>query len=148
MTERRRCGLSSRSPHRHEQRVFAQDLRHLQPGGLLLHQQVWQFGVGMPITKSIVELMNGTIEVESEKGVGSIFNVTVTLAESERKSAEIEEGELHPHEMCVLVNRRRPRRLRARADRAGAGGRQLRDGGLRHGSPEDGENAPRPAGTL
>ncbi|MBQ1449057.1 MAG: PAS domain-containing protein, partial [Coriobacteriales bacterium] len=39
-------------------------------------------GLGMPITKSIVELMNGQIDVESEKGVGTTFTVTVTLGES------------------------------------------------------------------
>ena len=60
-------------------------------------------GLGMPITKSIVELMNGHIEVESEKGKGSVFTVTVTLGESERKSAQSEEGDLDPHELSVLV---------------------------------------------
>ncbi|MBQ7647128.1 MAG: amino acid permease, partial [Clostridia bacterium] len=60
-------------------------------------------GLGMPITKSIVELMNGHIEVESEKGKGSVFTVTVTLGESERKSINTEDGDLNPHEMSVLV---------------------------------------------
>ena len=60
-------------------------------------------GLGMPITKSIVELMNGHIEVESEKGVGTTFTVTVTLGESERKNVETPGGELDPHEMSVLV---------------------------------------------
>ena len=59
-------------------------------------------GLGMPITKSIVELMNGNIEVESEKGVGSVFTVTLTLLDSDRKSDETEEV-LHSDEMCVLV---------------------------------------------
>ena len=36
-------------------------------------------GLGMAITKNIVELMNGTISVESEKGVGTTFTVAVTL---------------------------------------------------------------------
>ena len=36
-------------------------------------------GLGMAITKSIVDLMNGTISVESEKGVGSVFTVIISL---------------------------------------------------------------------
>ena len=60
-------------------------------------------GLGMPITKSIVELMNGTIEVESEKGAGTTFTVTVTLEESGRKDTLAADGDLNPHDMSVLV---------------------------------------------
>ncbi len=60
-------------------------------------------GLGMPITKSIVELMNGHIEVESEKGAGTTFSVTVTLGESDRMSGSTDDGEINPHEMDVLV---------------------------------------------
>ncbi len=60
-------------------------------------------GLGMPITKSIVELMNGHIEVESEKGKGSVFTVTVTLGESKRQMVSSESSELNPHELKVLV---------------------------------------------
>ena len=60
-------------------------------------------GLGMPITKSIVELMNGHIEVESEKGVGTTFIVTVTLMQANREAGDEIELELHPHEMSVLV---------------------------------------------
>ncbi len=36
-------------------------------------------GLGMAITKSIVDMMNGTISVESEKGAGTEFTVVITL---------------------------------------------------------------------
>ena len=60
-------------------------------------------GLGMPITKSIVELMNGHIDVESEKGVGTTFIVTVTLDEAGREHTAPEEGDLNPHDMSVLI---------------------------------------------
>ncbi len=43
-------------------------------------------GLGMAITKSLVEMMKGDIRVESEKGVGSTFYVTVTLKSSGENS--------------------------------------------------------------
>ncbi|MBR0405342.1 MAG: response regulator [Eggerthellaceae bacterium] len=60
-------------------------------------------GLGMPITKSIVEMMNGDIEVKSEKGKGTTFIVTLTLVDSNRKGEAVEDGMLKPHELCVLV---------------------------------------------
>ena len=60
-------------------------------------------GLGMPITKSIVELMNGHIEVESVKGEGTTFTVTVTMMRVDQTASELGEFELHPHEMSVLV---------------------------------------------
>ncbi|MBO6002300.1 MAG: response regulator [Mailhella sp.] len=60
-------------------------------------------GLGMPIAKSIVELMNGHIDVESEKGVGTTFTVTVTLGEASGKGETADEGDLRPREMTVLV---------------------------------------------
>ena len=60
-------------------------------------------GLGMPITKSLVEMMNGTIDVRSEKGVGTTFIVTVTLGESDRKGDTAEQGDIQTHEMSVLV---------------------------------------------
>ena len=60
-------------------------------------------GLGMAITKSIVEMMNGSIEVESEKGVGSTFYVTVTLLNAaDHKNADTEIV-VRPDEMTVLV---------------------------------------------
>ena len=46
-------------------------------------------GLGMAITKNIVEMMNGTITVESEVGKGSTFTVDVTLKlQDTQKEAE------------------------------------------------------------
>ncbi len=59
-------------------------------------------GLGMPITKNMVDLMNGRIDIDSEKGVGTTFTVTLTLGEAERVPAK-DLDELRPHEMSVLV---------------------------------------------
>ena len=59
-------------------------------------------GLGMAITKNIVEMMNGEIEVESEKGVGTTFIVTVTLKASGR-SISIEHGDPLPKDLRMLV---------------------------------------------
>ena len=58
-------------------------------------------GLGMSITKSFVEMMNGQISVESEKGKGSVFTVTVPLEESKRKGQET--TSVRPEDMLVLV---------------------------------------------
>ena len=60
-------------------------------------------GLGMAITKNNVEMMNGNIEVESEKGVGTTFKVTITLVDTEDIESKEASKELIPHEMCVLV---------------------------------------------
>ena len=58
-------------------------------------------GLGMAITKNIVEFMNGTISVESQKGVGSEFTVIVTLKNSEH-TADLT-SYIKPKDMRVLV---------------------------------------------
>ena len=60
-------------------------------------------GLGMAITKSIVEMMNGHIEVESEKGKGSTFYVTVTLINAAQHEDEETGKDIRPEEMTVLV---------------------------------------------
>lgn len=58
-------------------------------------------GLGMAITKSIVDIMNGTISVVSEKGVGTEFTVIVTLKNSEHD--KIKNFYIDTKNMLVLV---------------------------------------------
>ena len=61
-------------------------------------------GLGMSITKNIVEMMNGNISVKSKKGEGTTFTVTVTLMDSDKKLVtEDDEIEINPQKMSVLV---------------------------------------------
>ncbi len=60
-------------------------------------------GLGMAITKNIVKMMNGDIDVESEKGKGTTFTVTVTLLDSTRKSTDENSGELRLQDLSVLL---------------------------------------------
>jgi len=58
-------------------------------------------GLGMAITKNIVELMNGTITVESEKGVGTRITVIVSLKNSEHQGPAV--SYIKPKDMRVLI---------------------------------------------
>ena len=60
-------------------------------------------GLGMPITKSIVELMNGHIEVASKKGEGTTFTVTVVLGESDHQDGDTLEAEIDTRALSVLA---------------------------------------------
>ena len=59
-------------------------------------------GLGMAITKSIVEMMNGTISVDSEKGVGTEFTVLLTLRNCEHQGPEREDS-VEPGKLRVLI---------------------------------------------
>ncbi len=58
-------------------------------------------GLGMAITKNIVEIMNGSISVTSEKGVGTEFTVTITLRDC--KKQRLATSYIDPSDMYVLV---------------------------------------------
>ena len=59
-------------------------------------------GLGMAITRNFVEMMGGDIQVESEKGVGSVFTVTVPLEPSARIAHE-EHGIRLPEGLRAMV---------------------------------------------
>ena len=58
-------------------------------------------GLGMAITKNIVEIMNGSISVESEKGVGTEFTVYITLRNCEHECSD--DYIINAKDMRVLV---------------------------------------------
>ena len=61
-------------------------------------------GLGLAITKGIVDMMNGKIEVDSEKGKGTTFTITLTLLNSGHSDVvESNDVEIRPSEMSVLV---------------------------------------------
>ena len=59
-------------------------------------------GLGMAITKNFVEMMGGDIHVESEKGVGSEFTVTVVLKQTDRRWSD-ENGIALPEGLRAMV---------------------------------------------
>ncbi len=59
-------------------------------------------GLGMAITRNLVEMMNGTIDVESEKGVGTVFLVSITLRNSDHRAGE-QELSLDPGSIHALI---------------------------------------------
>ena len=59
-------------------------------------------GLGMAITKNIIQMMNGTIEVDSTKGVGTTFTVNIPLKDSARGESD-DSGEMRPQDFSVLI---------------------------------------------
>ena len=55
-------------------------------------------GLGMAITKSIVDIMGGTIEVECEPGKGSTFHIIADL-----QRADVKEKDMHLPDWNILV---------------------------------------------
>ena len=59
-------------------------------------------GLGLAITKNIVQIMNGSITVDSEKGVGTEFVVNLPLKDSARSDDE-DTQEMRPQDFKVLI---------------------------------------------
>ena len=60
-------------------------------------------GLGMAITKNIVNMMGGSISVESEKDKGSVFTVDVMLKNSDKTAFDSSVPEIRAEELNVLV---------------------------------------------
>ena len=60
-------------------------------------------GLGMAITKNIVEMMNGEIKVESKKGEGTTFFISVTLTDVDKDDDRRSDVEITPEQISVLI---------------------------------------------
>ena len=59
-------------------------------------------GLGLAITKNIIEMMNGSIKVESEKGKGTTFIIDITLQNTGRKG-EVRKYDVHPQDLHTVI---------------------------------------------
>ena len=58
-------------------------------------------GIGMGITKKLVELMDGTIEVKSKQGEGSTFIVTIPCRKASKEDALVKKNNNSRNEKCL-----------------------------------------------
>jgi len=62
-------------------------------------------GLGLPITKRIVEMLGGTLQIDSEEGEGSTFIVTIPMIEVVKSGAKEQETQLQNTHCRLLCSR-------------------------------------------
>ena len=60
-------------------------------------------GLGLPISKSIIEMMGGKIWVKSEPGIGSIFTFSIQLKRGEEKQNELQNNNIDRKKIRIMV---------------------------------------------
>ena len=60
-------------------------------------------GLGMAITKNIIDMMNGEIKVVSKKGEGTTFSITLTFSDAPNAGICKLDVEIPPEDMSVLI---------------------------------------------
>ncbi len=62
-------------------------------------------GLGLPITKRIVEMLGGTLQIDSEEGEGSTFTVTIPIEEVAKPGAATKKNKLQNTHTRLLCSR-------------------------------------------
>jgi CheY-like chemotaxis protein len=88
--------------------ISKEDLPHLFTRFYRTRSYAEGTGIGLSLTKSLVELQGGTIEVKSEETVGTTFYVTVPLREEAIPESEIDNGSALPRLLPIAESTESP----------------------------------------
>lgn len=88
--------------HRHGQGIYPKIFESFSQEDATTTNKYGGSGLGMAITKNFVEMMNGSVSVESEKGVGTEFTVILTFRNCGQKEYD-QLGEIDTNALYILV---------------------------------------------